>query len=548
LPLTLTTLTDIALVLLGAVVGALGFSFVVGRHRTRQIARLADRLARATSGTPPPDPGHFPDPVLDVALHRLTARIAEVESMAATDQLTRLLSRPACLQFLGAEIDRANRYERPLTVALIDIDHFKRTNDTYGHAVGDDVLRHVAALLRSTVRAVDSLGRYGGEEFLLVMPETDMDGGLASAENLRRVVGRTPLVFETAAGASEIRVTISIGVAGHPGQRSLDVDRLLREADGALYEAKERGRDQVQAHRPLDESSSLSRATIDARARKEATRIARAAFEASNNELLGALSDRASWAGGTSQLIADLSAELGRAIGLPDGDIERIRTASLLHDLGKLAIPDEILSKPGPLSPPEWRTIVEHPKIGQIVLEQAGAIRDAASIVLHHHEWFDGRGYPHGLAGAEIPIGSRIVAIADAYEALISDRPYSAAMSHIAAIDELQRQAGIQFDPDLVELFITLIGDGSRLPGPARLDLVAGSAGEQSAKRARGGSASRGPRGAGSSSQVALAPAMKPAATHNGTGNGTAKRAANAATNAPTASKVRRPRAATNSV
>jgi HD-GYP domain-containing protein (c-di-GMP phosphodiesterase class II) len=380
------------------------------------------------------------------------------------------------------------------------------------------------------------------------MPETDMDGGLASAENLRRVVGRTPLVFETAAGASEIRVTISIGVAGHPGQRSLDVDRLLREADGALYEAKERGRDQVQAHRPLDESSSLSRATIDARARKEATRIARAAFEASNNELLGALSDRAGWAGGTSQLIADLSAELGRAIGLPDGDIERIRTASLLHDLGKLAIPDEILSKPGPLSPPEWRTIVEHPKIGQIVLEQAGAIRDAASIVLHHHEWFDGRGYPHGLAGAEIPIGSRIVAIADAYEAMISDRPYSAAMSHIAAIDELQRQAGIQFDPDLVELFITLIGDGSRLPGPARLDLVAGSAGEQSAKRARGGSASRGPRGAGSSSQGVLAPAMKPAATHNGTGNGTAKRAANAATNAPTASKVRRPRAATNSV
>jgi HD-GYP domain-containing protein (c-di-GMP phosphodiesterase class II) len=184
------------------------------------------------------------------------------------------------------------------------------------------------------------------------------------------------------------------------------------------------------------------------------------------------LSERSGWAGGASQLIADLSAELGRAVGLPDGDIERIRTASLLHDLGKLAIPDEILSKPGPLSPTEWRTIVEHPKIGQVVLEQAGAIRDAAAIVLHHHEWFDGRGYPHGLAGAEIPIGSRIVAIADAYEAMISDRPYSAAMSHADAVGELERQRGTQFDPDLVDTFINLVGDGTGAPITRRMSVA----------------------------------------------------------------------------
>jgi HD-GYP domain-containing protein (c-di-GMP phosphodiesterase class II) len=159
-------------------------------------------------------------------------------------------------------------------------------------------------------------------------------------------------------------------------------------------------------------------------------------------------------------MIANLSADIGRAVGLSEGDIDRIRTASLLHDLGKLAIPDEILSKPGPLSAIEWRTIVEHPRIGQVVLEQAGAIRDAASIVLHHHEWFDGRGYPHGLAGSEIPIGSRIVAIADAYEAMISHRPYSPAMAHDAAIEELKRQRGSQFDPDLVDVFIALVGDG----------------------------------------------------------------------------------------
>jgi HD-GYP domain-containing protein (c-di-GMP phosphodiesterase class II) len=212
----------------------------------------------------------------------------------------------------------------------------------------------------------------------------------------------------------------------------------------------------VQAYRPVDEQAGISRATIDAEARERAASVGRAAFEASNRQLLQALSERPGWAGGASQLIADLAADMGRAVGLPDGDIERIRTASLLHDLGKIAIADEILSKPAPLSPLEWRSIVEHPKIGQVVMEQAGAIRDAAAIVLHHHEWYDGRGYPHGLAGSEIPIGSRIVAIADAYEAMISERPYKRAMTRDEAIAELLRQAGIQFDPELVDVFVRL--------------------------------------------------------------------------------------------
>ena len=452
---------ELSLIAFGAVLGALAFSFVVGRRRARQLARMTDRLARATdAASGPAGSVSYPDAVLTGSLERLAGRIAEVEALAATDQLTRLLNRLACLQVLGAEIDRANRYNRPLAVALIDIDHFKRVNDTHGHAVGDEVLRHVASLLRSSVRSVDSLGRYGGEEILLVMPETSVDGGVTSAENLRRIVGRTPLRLEGPSGHLEVRVTISVGVTGRDGTSSLDIDQLLREADGAMYGAKGLGRDQVQGFRPVDEHGSVPRAPIDAEARERAASIGRAAFEASNRHLLGALAERPGWAGGASQLIADLAADIGHAVGLPDGDIDRIRTASLLHDLGKLAIPDEILSKPAPLSPTEWRTIVEHPKIGEVVLEQAGAIRDAAAIVLHHHEWFDGSGYPHGLAGAEIPIGSRIVAIADAYEAMISERPYKRSMSHLEALDELRRQRGVQFDPDLVDVFATLVGEG----------------------------------------------------------------------------------------
>ncbi|HJW21449.1 MAG TPA: diguanylate cyclase [Candidatus Limnocylindrales bacterium] len=445
----------VALMAISAIVGALVFSLTIGRLRARRVASLADRLASAT-GEGRVGRIRVADGTLNRSLERLAARIAVVEGMATTDPLTGTLTRQACLRVLAEEIGRANRHERPLAVALIDIDHFKQVNDSHGHAAGDAALSHVAGLLMANIRTSDSLGRYGGEEFILVMPETDLDGGLASAENLRRIVGRGALQIVD----QPIAVTISAGVTGRRAVPSLDLDAVLREADVALYAAKAQGRDQVQPYRAVDDEADVAKATIPPAARSHAERLGQAAFDASHEHLLGVLSERPGWAGGASPLIAALAGELAAGMGLPDGDVQRIRTASLLHDLGKLAIPDEILWKPAPLTAREWQAIVEHPKIGQVVLEQAGSIRDAAAIVLHHHEWFDGRGYPYGLAGTEIPLGSRIVAIADAYEAMISDRPYKRAMTHPEALAELRRQAGVQFDPDLVRIFEERFGEG----------------------------------------------------------------------------------------
>jgi diguanylate cyclase (GGDEF)-like protein len=457
-PLIATFALGLGIALIGALAGTAGFSALVVRRQNRRVAALAEHLTQAQDEGEliALDAHRIRDPRLRSAFAALADRVADTWRLATIDPLTLVASRQAILGRLDEELARAARYRRPVSVILLDLDHFKRLNDSHGHAAGDLVLRQVGLMLAENVRATDVAGRYGGEEFLVVLPETGADAAASVAEKLRRIVGGSPVRL---ADGETVTVTLSAGVAGGPGE-ALRSEVLVRDADAALYSAKALGRDQVYVFRETGDDGTIRRAPIAAEARHRALGVGREGMIAAQQALLETLAGRPSWAGRPSTLIAEASVALARAIDLPRGELERIRTASLLHDLGKLAIPDEILAKPGDLAAAEWRVVAEHPKVGQVVLEQAGALRDAATIVLHHHEWYDGRGYPHGLAGTEIPIGARIVSIVDAYEAMISGRPYRDAISHDAALAELRRQAGVQFDPELVEVFALVFATG----------------------------------------------------------------------------------------
>ncbi len=446
----------LVVVLAAAIAGAAGFAALVVRRQTRRIAELTEALAASGDGGAGVPIDRVRDPRLREGFERLAGRLAATWTLATTDLLTGVTNRQALLMRLSEELDRAERYGRSVSIVLVDLDHFKRLNDSFGHAAGDRVLHAVATILRDHVRSVDIVGRYGGEEFMIVLPETDVDVAASIAEKLRRLVGSAEI--ELPDGDREA-VTLSAGVAGGLGV-DLALETLVRDADAALYSAKALGRDQVFVFRETGEATVVRRAAIAPGARERAVEVGRAALGMATDHLTEALRAREPWAGRPSNLIAEAAMTVARSVGLADAEIERIRVASLLHDLGKLAIPDEILSKPAELADPEWRVVAEHPKIGQVVLEQAGALRDAATIVLHHHEWYDGRGYPHGLSGEEIPIGARIVSIADAYEAMIAGRPYRPAISHAQALAELQRHAGVQFDPELVAAFIGLFEAG----------------------------------------------------------------------------------------
>jgi diguanylate cyclase (GGDEF)-like protein/putative nucleotidyltransferase with HDIG domain len=396
-------------------------------------------------------------PLVAIALYQRSVYSAlKAMRLALTDPLTGLGNHRHFHERLQRDLDEAQERGVALTLCLLDIDNFKQINDRFGHPVGDRVLAQVAARLRQGGEAF----RLGGDEFALLLPRRDEHEGFSIAKAIIERVADA----ECEHGG---HVSISAGIATYP-QHGVERSELVRVADSALYLAKEHGKNRVRVYRPdLLELAELRRL---AEGPDRAARLRAAA------SLAHAVDARDAYTGSHSYMVGELSARVAKRMGLETEQVELARLAGSLHDLGKLAIPEEILRKPGPLNEAERLVLERHPQIGFRMLDSLG-IEPVASWVLHHHERWDGDGYPDRLGEDAIPLGSRILFVADAYDAMTTDRVYRSKLSHDRAISELERCAGTQFDPEVVAALLEELGE----EGTART----AAAGSTSSRRRR---------------------------------------------------------------
>ncbi len=370
------------------------------------------------------------------------------KEMADTDGLTGLKNHGHFQHHLKNEIDRAARYNRVFSLVMIDLDNFKFVNDEFGHQKGDAVLRHVGQLLKNEIRDTDYAARYGGEEFVIVMPEVDGPEATEAADRLRRKLERLYKKVDL----PEYQTAASFGVADFP-VCATGSNSLIAAADGALLFAKRQGRNRVAYFRDLS-TAELSNDDLD----KLNSRLGGAGFQ-TIQVLAAAVDARDSYPESARNALSRLAAGMAQKLDFKQDQIEALTLAIKLHDIGKIGVPSRVLQKKEKLLPEEMALLRQHPEMGKRILQEAAQIRDLIAAVLYHHERWDGKGYPDGLSGVQIPLMARMVGIIDAYRAMLSDRPYRKALTVEEAVAELEKGAGSQFDPSLVEIFIQQIRD-----------------------------------------------------------------------------------------
>ena len=377
-------------------------------------------------------------------------------TLATRDPLTGCLNRRAFYQELETHWVAVRRSSSPLTCVLVDVDHFKSVNDMHGHGVGDQVLQGVAAVLQLEARKTDLVCRYGGEEFCLVLPNTDVAQAIQVAERIRQVLASSP--------CGTVCVTASFGVAS---ATAADRSEMLERADEALYAAKRGGRNRVVHWEDLLKDGHLTTTDEKKNVDESASNLPNIPFQAVS-ALVSALAYRHGETAQHGWRVSDLCVSAAADL-LSSRQCYILEIGALLHDIGKLGVPDAILLKPGALTPGEWKTIRMHEGIGQEIIRSAFNCQELTELIAQHRCWYGGRSEDASLpSGEKIPLAARLLCIADAYDAMVSEQIYRKGRSRAEAFAELRRCAGTQFDPVLVERFIMAVEsrDDSRSTSP----------------------------------------------------------------------------------
>ena len=362
-----------------------------------------------------------------------------LRQLAATDSLTGLNNHRTLHDVLDGEMRRSLKTNRPVAIIMMDVDGFKLFNDTYGHQEGDRLLRQVADVLRSQFGEKAIVGRHGGDEFMAILPNANREAAAAHSARLLEELSQQRIRPH---GGGDLPIQLSIGLAVCPDD-SKHKEELVAYADTSLFEAKQLAGSSLVVM-PANPGETIGK-----------QRTPFGILDA----LVRAVDRKDRYTRRHSQQNAEYAVALGKAIGLSEGAVNALRIGGLLHDVGKIGVPDDILKKPGALTDEEMRIMRDHVILSNLIVHGVPNLQDVTDAVYAHHERWDGMGYPRGLKAEEIPLAGRIMALVDAYSAMILDRPYRKALSYEEAMVEVRANAGTQFDPELIEPFLRIIDE-----------------------------------------------------------------------------------------